>query len=150
GRDGRFVVSGVAHRSHRSDQAGEVVLGKGRWRMASKCAACKVELVSAATAGKMKCPKCGKVYVLKAAAKPGSTPTPPPMPKATAPATPVAEQVKKPAEPAAPKRPAPAPVPVTSEGAAEEITRFNSDFKRVMTEVGKMIVGMHDVVEKVT
>jgi MoxR-like ATPase len=116
--------------------------------MASKCSACKVELVSAATAGKMKCPKCGKVYVLKAAGKPGSAPTPPPMPKAVAPAP--ASAPEKIAEPAAPKRPAPTAVPVTAEAAAEEIARFNSDFQRVMTEVGKMIVGMHDVVEKVT
>jgi MoxR-like ATPase len=75
------------------------------------------------------------------------------MPKATAPAAPApaVETPKKHSDaPAAPKRPAPAPVPVTSEAAAEEIARFNSDFQRVMTEVGKMIVGMHDVVEKVT
>src|ERR1035441_4936741 len=32
---------------------------------------------------------------------------------------------------------------------AAEIKAFNSDFHRVMKEVGKMIVGMHDVVEKV-
>src|SRR5712671_6246789 len=39
-----------------------------------------------------------------------------------------------------------------SEGTAAiaaEIKAFNSDFHRVMNEVGKMIVGMHDVVEKV-
>jgi len=32
---------------------------------------------------------------------------------------------------------------------AAEIKAFNTDFQRVMNEVGKMIVGMHDVVEKV-
>src|SRR4029077_19345430 len=53
--------------------------------------------------------------------------------------------------PPAPMRPAPISVsPVSAEAAAEEIARFNSDFQRVMKEVGKMIVGMHDVVEKVT
>jgi MoxR-like ATPase len=115
--------------------------------MASKCSVCKVELVSVAAAGKMKCPKCGKVFVLKTAPKPGekTSPTPPGMPRV--------EKSKADEHTAENPKPAPiarpAAVPVTSEAVAADIKAFDQDFKRVMTEVGKMIVGMQDVVEKV-
>jgi MoxR-like ATPase len=122
--------------------------------MASKCSVCKVELVSAAAAGKMKCPKCGKVFVLKSTPKPGekTSPTPPVMPRVEKPKE--AESVSAAPKPAT-RAPRPAaatgaPVtPVTPEGVAADIKAFDNDFKRVMAEVGKMIVGMQDVVEKV-
>ncbi len=114
--------------------------------MASKCSVCKVELVSAAAAGKMKCPQCGKVFVLKTTPKPGEKTSPTPTG-----GTPRVEKPEPAAAPAKPAVPAPRPVaaPATTEAVAAEITAFDNDFKRVMKEVGKMIVGMEDVVEKV-
>jgi len=111
--------------------------------MARKCPKCGSELsaVDPAQKERMKCKTCNKVYVFKVAKngvsdadeKPG-TPAGLPAVKIPAPGIkPAAKEIER----------------LTEAEVAAEIGAFRRDFGDCMKEVGKMIVGMNEVVEKV-